>query len=183
MAKSNPSNEEIFDALLKSNWPQFRDEQKWKKTSIAYKGLLRGVKILCSQGMDLESAVKFLAGTYWCAFDEFNRTPKPQPTKQHYQRSEPYFDEYDIAFQLNGKELTLEQLHKDYVFCMNIYVADGNVWWALNGKMSSGGPLHDFLNELRLSNYAFGPTKAHRGFTKAKLAEMNAVGVYKKKPH
>lgn len=147
--------------------------------------MVKGVKILASRGMNVDAAAKFLSQTYWCAFDDFSQLPKPKPKPEKVVEGTglPYYDEYEIMFSLKGRKLSAEELKRDYVFCMNLYAKDDNIFWAISKNTSAGGPLHHFLHELCIgNNYAFGPTKAHRGFTKAKLAEMGAVGVYKRLP-
>ena len=45
-----------------------------------------------------------------------------------------------------------------------------------------GGPLHNFLGVVRLDiNCAFGPTKKQKGWPPERLAEVDAVRVYKLK--
>ena len=79
-------------------------------------------------------------------------------------------------------DLTLEALQSDYEFYCNSYAGENGIWWTNVGGGGSGGPLDNFLSVLSLDgNYAFGPPKKQKGWTLDRLAEKNAVGVYKLK--
>ena len=79
-------------------------------------------------------------------------------------------------------DLTLDTLQSDYEFYCNAYVGENEIWWTNGGGGGSGGPLDNFLSTLSLDgDYAFGPPRKQRGWTLDRLAENQAVGVYKMK--
>ena len=116
---------------------------------------------------------------YWCAYGDVQDMPKPRALER---KQGLYFDEFEIIFKLSAANVTLEELKRDYEFDSNLYASDGQVMWTRSGGGGSGGPLHHFLNEVRLdNNYAFGPTKKQRGWPTERLAEVGAIGVYQRK--
>lgn len=119
---------------------------------------------------------------YWCAYGDIKDMPKPEPRDERSQFGTPYFDEFGIMFRMNVADLTEEELKRDYQFYSNLYIRNETVWWTLSGGGAGGGPLHNFLGVVRLdNNYAFGPTKKQKGWPDERLAEVDAVGVYKLK--
>lgn len=173
--------ENLQDRLLRSDWPHTRDGRKWKKTSSSLERLVFYAKKLCLLGMTPDQVADMFSDLYWDAFGEF-KFMMPEEPKEGEKRKVPYFDEFGIIFQIKVAELSPEELKSDYEFYCNAYVKGKNVWWTNPGGGGAGGPLDNFLGILRLdNNYAFGPTKKQKGWDVSKLAELNAVGVYKKK--
>ena len=141
---------------------------------------MASAKRLSKLGMSHEEIVPMLSGLYWEAFGEFRRMPKRKEDEAA--RGVPYFDAEQIMFRVDAKDLSPEELKKDYQFYFNAHVSDGRIWLRHSEHHASGGHLGDFLHNLRIDNdFAFGPTKPGSGLTLEKLAAMNAVGVYKRK--
>jgi hypothetical protein len=123
-----------------------------------------------------------LTDLYWDAFGEFKAMPVIESKPEKPKRNIPYFDEFQIMFAVSATEVTPDSLKRDYEFYSNAYAAKGTIWWTNSGGSAGGGPFHDLLNVVKLdNNYAFGPTKKQVGWPTQKLAELNAVGVYKRK--
>ena len=78
--------------------------------------------------------------------------------------------------------LTLDTLQSDYKFYCNAYVGRNEIWWTNVGGGADGGPLDNFLSILSLDgDYAFGPPRKQTGWSLERLAEEQAVGVYRLK--
>lgn len=182
MKKTPLKNEDVAEQLQRDRWPHTIEGQKWKPSSDSFRRVCRMVKKLCGLGMPLDEAVTMFNELYWCAYGDIQDMPKPKPRNDEPKRAVPYFDEFEIMFRVNVSNLTPEELKRDYEFYCNLYAADGNIWWTNTGGGAGGGPLHNFLGVVHMdNNYAFGPTKKQRGWPTERLAEMEAVGVYKRK--
>lgn len=172
-------NEEIAPHLGCDIWPHLKEGQKWKTSSDSFRRLCRMVKKLCGMGMPLAEAIAMFRELYWCAYGDITDMPEPRDEKP--KNKTLHFDEFEIMFRLSAADVTPEELTRDYEFYSNLYADGGSIWWT-HGGGASGGPLHNFLSVVRLdNNYAFGPTKKQRGWPTERLAEVDAVGVYKRK--
>lgn len=175
-------NEDIAEQLQRDRWPHTTEARKWKPSSDSFKRVCRMVKKLCAFGMPLEETVAMFNELYWCAYGDIQDMPKPELREEKHKRAVPYFDEFQIMFRVDVAEVTAEELKRDYEFYCNAYASGENIWWTNSGGGGAGGPLHNFLGILRLdNNYAFGPTKKQSGWPAERLAEKDAVGVYKRK--
>lgn len=174
--------EEPFgDKLMRIHWPHVKCGGKWKKGSPALKRLIHYGKKLSKLGMGEEEIAAMFGDLYWQAFGEFKNLPKEISEREG--RDKLHFDEYGICFRLDEKELTAEELERDFEFCNNLVILNEKIWWTNSGGGAGGGRLPDFLNILRVDKtYAFGPTRKQRGWPPEKLAKLQAVGVYKLKP-
>jgi hypothetical protein len=175
-------SEEIFQLLESGSWPHLRDGQKWKKSSDSLKHLYRMAKKLCGMGMPLEEVILMMSDLYWCAYGDIQDMPKPKSRDEGPKNKILYFDKFEIMFRMSVADITAEELARDYEFYSNLYVSRSTIWWTHGLGGASGGPLHNFLSVVRLdNNYAFGPTRKQRGWPTERLAEVDAVGVYKRK--
>lgn len=182
MKKTKLVNADVLQGLQQKSWPHLEEGQPWKSSADSLKHVCRCAKELHSQGIPLEQIASIFSTLYWCASDDIGNIPKPKPSKAWDVRTIPYFDEFQIMFRMDISEVTPEVLAKDYEFESNLYAKDGEIWWGSAAGSTGGCPLHEFLGKLKLDNdYAFGPTKNRGGWKTEKLAELNAVGVYKRK--
>jgi hypothetical protein len=174
------NNQKILQQLEAGSWPHLLNGQKWKKSSDSLKHLSRITKKLCAMGLPLAEAIEMMRNLYWCAYGDIQDMAKPREEKPKSNRL--HFDEFEIMFRLNVADVTPEELTRDYEFYSNLYAVGGTIWWTNGGDGAGGGPLHNFLSLVRMdNNYAFGPTKKQRGWPPERLAEVDAVGVYKRK--
>lgn len=119
---------------------------------------------------------------YWCAYGDIKDMPEPKPVDEPRKPEKPYYDRHSIMFRLNGAELTPEELNRDYEFYSNLCFSNERVLWTISGGGGGSGPLHHLLTEILYdNNYAFGPTRKQRGWPPERLAEVDAIGVYKRK--
>jgi len=174
--------ESLPERLLRGDYPNTRDGRKWKRSSGTFQRLCHYAKELRKLGMTPDQISNMFTDLYWDAFGEFKAMPVTDSKPAKAKRNIPYFDEFQIMFSLRSSEVTPDTLKGDYEFYCNAYAAQGTIWWTNSGGSAGGGPFHDFLNIVKLdNNYAFGPTKKQAGWPTEKLAELNAVGVYKRK--
>lgn len=81
---------------------------------------MASAKRLSKLGMPHEEIVPMLSGLYWEAFGEFRKMPKPMEDADR--RSTPHFDAEQIMFRVDAKDLSPEELKKEYQFYFNAHV-------------------------------------------------------------
>lgn len=176
------STESLEDRLLRIDWPNTRDGNKWKKTSPAFKRLKHYGKQLLKVGMTQDEIANMFADLYWDSSEECSGIQNRELEKSRFTRSIPYYDEHDIMFRLDAANLTAEDLKRDFEFYGNAYAKSGLIYLTHSRGGAGGHELHGFLGLIRLDRcYAFGPTKKQSGWPPDKLAEVGAVGVYRRK--
>lgn len=182
MTPKSPRKEPISDLLSKIHWPPIAGGKKWKKNSSTFNRLCHYGKKLRELGMNDDQIACMLSDLCWDFLSEFQPPSVIPDTLEADIPKLPHFDEYQIAFRVDVADVTMDELKRNYKFHGNGFASGKNIWISLGGSNAGGGPLHNFLGNLRLdNNYAFGPTKSQRGLTTAKLVELGAVGVYKRK--
>ncbi|QIF05187.1 hypothetical protein [Roseimicrobium sp. ORNL1] len=175
-------SESLKERLLRVSWPHTANGRKWRTDSEALTRLDYYGKKLLKLGMTADEVASMFGDTYWDAFNEFRNMHASIESEQGVSRKAPCFDETVTMFRLDATLLSPEELKRDYNFYFNAFLENGSVVWARRGGGSCSHSLPTFLDIVQDdNNFAFGPAKSVSGWTIAKLAEVNAVGLYKRK--